>query len=150
MSAAKARAVLTEYRGILDGSLEECGGACDLIVEIDAALADLDVPPPADRVEAGARAAHAAYRAEMAGPSGKLHTPEDCPCRDGHDFNDGEERWHCVRCGEHFRETPRIETRCHACRPAMREWDALTEATRERFRESARPIVAALDALEKT
>jgi hypothetical protein len=96
-----------------------------------------------DDVEVGARACHAAYVAER--QSGKLHTPEDCPCRDGHDYSaivTGAAA--CARCDAPKEHTYRSATGCIACRSAMRPWDALTEAARETFRQQARPVVEAL------
>lgn len=89
-------------------------------------------------LEAAAIVSHAAYRFERA--DRKLHVPEECPCRSGHDFNAGP---YCAQCGATGAEAETLQP-CHSCRPALRPWDDLTEAARESFRDQALPAVEAV------
>ena len=90
-----------------------------------------------DLLESAARACHDAYRAERAG--GKLHAPEECPCREGHVVSP--RGWICHRCGIDAERHPD----CLACRPLLRLFDSLTEAQRETFRSQARPVLAVVE-----
>lgn len=126
----------TALDALLAAERERCAAAIGNSTTQAALVADLR--------EAAGRAAHDTYRAA---PHNKQHAPEDCPCRDGHDTDDCDLT--CGRCNATCYGRPHDNTsrRCPACRPALRAWESLSEATREEFRASQEPALSVLTPL---